>query len=60
MPGAVYANNGHFSAGELVDEGIREQLRRLAGNVVEFARRVPRDLIGTDAPAIPRKALNDV
>ncbi|WP_130288207.1 NADPH-dependent FMN reductase [Pseudonocardia sediminis] len=59
VPGAVYANNTHFSAGELVDDDIRRQLRRLAANVVEFAARVPRDLIGTDGPEIPRKALND-
>ncbi|MDN5920465.1 MAG: NAD(P)H-dependent oxidoreductase [Pseudonocardia sp.] len=59
VPGAVYANNGHFSAGELVDDGVRHQLRQLSATVVEFARRMPRDLIGADGPQIPRKSLND-
>ncbi|MBW0101833.1 NADPH-dependent FMN reductase [Pseudonocardia sp. KRD291] len=59
VPGAVYANNGHFAGGELVDDGIREQLRRLSATVVEFAARMPRELVGTDYPKIPRKSLND-
>lgn len=60
VPGAVYANNGHFSAGDLVDDGIRDQLRRLSATVVEFARRMPRDLVGADGPQIPRKSLHEV
>ena len=59
VPGAVYANNGHFAAGELVDDDLRDRLRRLSGTVVEFARRMPRDLIGTEGPQIPRKSLDD-
>lgn len=59
VPGAVYANNGHFSEGRLVDDELRDRLRRLSGTVVEFASRVPRDVIGTDGPRIPRKSLNE-
>lgn len=59
VPGAVYANNGHFAAGELTDDGVRDQLRRLSTTVVEFARRMPRDLVGADGPQIPRRSLND-
>ncbi|SFO10308.1 FMN reductase [Pseudonocardia ammonioxydans] len=56
VPGAVYANNTHFSAGTLVDDGVRSRLHELADAVVTFARRMPRDAAGATAPEIPRKA----
>lgn len=59
IPGAVYANNGHYAAGDLVDDGVRRRLHQLADAVVEFARRMPRSLVGADRPEIPRKSLND-
>ena len=56
VPGAVYANNTHFSAGELVDDGVRDRLHELADAVVEFARRMPRGLAGAAGPSIPRRS----
>jgi FMN reductase len=57
IPGAVYANNDHYSDDALTDEGIIERLDELARAVVEFAKRVPRDLVGARLPHIPRRAL---
>jgi FMN reductase len=55
VPGSVYANNTHFSEGELVDEGVRARLHELTDTVVAFARRMPR-IAGATGPEIPRKA----
>lgn len=60
VPGAVYASNAHFSAGELVDDGVRDRLGELADAVVTFARRMPRAAAGAAAPEIPRKAAGEV
>ncbi len=58
IPGAVYANNEHFSEADLVDDGILERLRDLALAVVGFANHVPgRDLVGAEKPSIPRRSL---
>jgi MsuE subfamily FMN reductase len=57
IPGAVYANNDHYSDDALSDEGIIERLDELARAVVEFAERVPRELVGARPPHIPRRAL---
>jgi MsuE subfamily FMN reductase len=57
IPGAVYANNQHYSNGDLVDEGILDRLGRLAEAVVRFAQEVPRDLVGAAPPAITRQSL---
>jgi hypothetical protein len=59
IPGAVYANNDHYSDDALVHEGIIERLDELARAVVEFAERVPRSLVGARPPHIPRRALAD-
>jgi FMN reductase len=59
IPGAVYANNDHYSDDALVDEGVLERLDELARAVVEFAGRVPRTLVGARPPHIPRRALAD-
>lgn len=58
-PGAVYANNTHFSAGELVDDGVRSRLHQLADTVVAFARS-GLGLAGAAPPEIPRKSAGDV
>ncbi|MCD2195243.1 NAD(P)H-dependent oxidoreductase [Actinomycetospora endophytica] len=58
VPGAVYANNTHFSEGELVDDGVRARLRDLADAVVGFARGMPAGA-GAAAPDIPRKSATE-
>ena len=57
LPGAVWANNTHWSGGELTDDDLRRQLEQLGESVVEFADRVPRGLVGATAPDIPRRSL---
>lgn len=57
VPGAVYAHDGHFADGALVDEGIRARVGQLADTLVEFATRMPRTLYGADGPQIPRTFL---
>jgi FMN reductase len=58
VPGAVYATNGHFSAGELIDDGVRGRLHDLADAVVAFAAAMPRTA-GAAAPEIPRKRADE-
>lgn len=57
IPGAVYANNDHYSDVALTDEGIIDRLDELARAVIDFAERVPRELVGARPPHIPRRAL---
>lgn len=59
LPGAVYANNGHFSGGRLTDNGIRARLEQLAEAVVTFAERMPVGVVGAAGPEIPRRPLAD-
>jgi hypothetical protein len=54
----VYANNTHFSSGELVDRDVRDRLHDLADTVVTFARHMP-TLAGAAAPDIPRKSAEE-
>ena len=58
VPGAVYANNTHFSSGALVDDGIRDRLGDLADAVVAFAQRSS-GAAGPASPSIPRKAAGE-
>jgi MsuE subfamily FMN reductase len=58
LPGAVYASNEHYSEEDLVDGAILDNLRQLAHDVVEFANRIPRGLVGAGRPSIPRRALS--
>lgn len=58
VPGAVYANNTHFSSGELVDRDVRDRLHDLADTVVTFARHMP-TLAGAASPDIPRKSAGE-
>lgn len=58
IPGAVYANNGHYSGGELVDEEVLDRLRDVALACVHFAQRLgPADAVGPLPPAIKREFL---
>ncbi|WP_226367731.1 NADPH-dependent FMN reductase [Pseudonocardia sp. ICBG162] len=59
VPGAVYANNTHFTGGDLTDDGVRERLHDLADAVVAFAQAVPRGAAGPAAPDIPRRSLRE-
>jgi FMN reductase len=59
VPGSVYANNEHYADGALVAEDIRDSLARLANRVVEFAQRVPRDLVDVAPLRIPRRSLSE-
>lgn len=54
VPGAVYAQNAHFQDGRLVDEGVREQCRRLAEGIVGLWRATRAELVGPAYPTIQR------
>lgn len=56
VPGGVYLQNDHFAAGELVDGGAVDRLRQLADAVLDFARCVPRRIVGADRPTITRQS----
>ena len=58
VPGVVYANNTHFTGGELTDEGVRQRLDDLADTVVTFARHMPR-VAGPAAPEIRRQSADE-
>jgi FMN reductase len=58
VPGAVYANNTHFSGDQLVDDDVREQLQDLADSVITFTDRMPRTS-GPAGPHIPRKSARE-
>lgn len=38
VPGAIYARNARFAGGVLVDEAVRQNRRRLAGDIVRLWR----------------------
>lgn len=57
LPGAIYANNLHYSESNLVDQGILDRLRKLGKDIVEFAKHVPKDLVGAAGPTIVRRSL---
>jgi MsuE subfamily FMN reductase len=58
VPGSVYVNNQHYARGALVAEDAWVSLRRLGVGVVEFAQRIPRDLVPVSPPNIPRQSLD--
>lgn len=58
VPGSVYLNNQHYADGALVAEDALRSLRGLGVGVVEFAKRIPRDLIEVSRPNIPRQSLD--
>jgi FMN reductase len=55
IPGTVYAHNAHFDGDRLADEAVREQCRRLGGEVVRLCRAVRAESAGPDYPPIERK-----
>jgi len=60
LPGGVYANNEHYSDGDLVGEDILERLEQLARSIVNFAKIIPSDrlsIVGALGPTIYRKSL---
>ena len=57
LPGAVYANNSHYSDLSLVDTGILDRLQKLAQDVLKFSNHMPKDLVGAPGPVIARKSL---
>jgi MsuE subfamily FMN reductase len=54
VPGAVYAQNAHFT-GDGLAEDLREGCRRLAAEVVRLARALSPGQAGPDYPTIVRK-----
>jgi len=56
VPGSVYASNEDFREGALGEECLH-RLRQLGQTLVEFARRVPRDLVGGHDLGIKRVSL---
>jgi FMN reductase len=59
VPGSVYVHNEHYAGGALVDEDVLHNLRGLGAGVVEFAQRIPRDLVDVVPPSIPRRSLDE-
>lgn len=57
LPGAVYANNSHYTESALVDQGILDRIRKLVEDVLKFASHMPKQLIGAPGPEIVRSAL---
>lgn len=57
VPGGVYANNGHFSNGQLIDENVMERLQNLATETVRLASRLSQSYKGPEQPEIKREAL---
>ena len=53
MPGNVYANNSHYTDGNLVSEDIISRLKELAESIVNFVRILPEDrssIVGARGP----------
>jgi MsuE subfamily FMN reductase len=55
VPGAVYAQNIHFTDGELTDPAIRESCRRLGAEIVRLWRAAGAGDTGPAYPVITRK-----
>ncbi|WP_299521719.1 NADPH-dependent FMN reductase [Winogradskyella sp.] len=62
LPGVVYANNQHYTNGELSSDEIKDKLKQLGTSIVNFHRMMPDDkysIIGALGPTIKRKSLSD-
>lgn len=57
IPGGVYANNTHFSNGELVDENILNRLKKLSKETVRLSSLLNQNYKGPDQPLIKRESL---
>ena len=61
LPGTVYANNEHYSNGNLSSEDIQEKLKQLGTSIINFHKLLPDDrcsIIGAMGPTIKRKSLS--
>lgn len=56
VPGVVYAQNAHFSAGRLVDAEVQAQCSRLAQGILRLSHAVRAADAGPSYPVITRKA----
>lgn len=59
IPGGVYANNQHFSNGELTDNDIILRLKNLARETVRLSSRLNQNYTGPELPRIDREALSE-
>ncbi len=60
LPGVVYANNAHYSQGEIGSEELMVKLQQLGESVVNFNKILPIDrlsIIGALGPSIKRQSL---
>lgn len=57
IPGGVYANNSHFSNGELVDENVLSRLKKLSIETVRLSTLLNQHYEGPDQPLIKRESL---
>ena len=60
LPGVVYANNDHYSQGEIGSDELLIKLQQLGESIVNFHNILPEDrlsIIGALAPAIKRESL---
>lgn len=57
IPGGVYANNTHFSSGELVDEIVHNRLKKLSIETVRLTTLLNQNYEGPDQPYIKRESL---
>ena len=60
IPGGVYANNGHFSNGELSDKDILNRLKKLSDETLRLSLQLNQSYAGPDQPEIKRKSLHTV
>ncbi|MDW3094641.1 MAG: NADPH-dependent FMN reductase [Gammaproteobacteria bacterium] len=62
LPGVVYANNNHYSQGNISSDEIMMKLQQLGESVVNFQKILPDDklsIIGALGPTIKRQSLTD-
>lgn len=57
IPGGVYANNSHFSDGQLVDDEILSRLKKLSIETVRLSALLNQQYAGPGQPAIKRESL---
>lgn len=59
IPGGVYANNSHFSNGELTDTNILERLQNLATETIRLSTLLNNTYEGPAEPTIKRESLQE-
>lgn len=60
IPGGVYANNGHFSNGELSNRDILNRLKKLSDETLRLSAQLNQSYAGPEQPEIKRKSLHSV